>query len=345
MPENIYAGPRVIAVEEHVWTEGLRAALLTFGGDETVATFSNQPRTNELLLDVAEERLARMDAAGVDLQVLSVTAPGVQQLPAAIGVPLATEANDFLAEAVQRRPDRFAAFATLPTQAPGVAAQELHRCISELGFVGAMLFPRTGADFLDHERFRPIFEAAASLKVPLYIHPGLPPAEVRRSCYEGFEPLTGLMLSTGGWGWHAEAGLAALRLILAGTFDRHPDLQMILGHWGEMLVAFADRADALTKTTHLQRRVVEYITNNVYATAGGVFSHRMLRQCLDVLGPDRLMFAVDDPFNSTLGQNTGEAVARSYIGTAPLTDEEKDKLAYRNAERFLAAPFRMKANS
>lgn len=158
--------------------------------------------------------------------------PGTQQFPAAIAVPLARDANDFLADAVQRRPDRFAAFATLPVGAPEAAAKELQRCVTEMKFVGAMLFPRSGADYLDHSRFRPVFEAAAALNVPLYIHPGIPLPAVRDACYGGFSTATNLMLSTGGWGWHAEAGLAALRLILAGTFDRHPGLQLILGHMG-----------------------------------------------------------------------------------------------------------------
>jgi uncharacterized protein len=339
MSENAHQVSRVIAVEEHAWTPELRAALLKFGGDDTVTTFSNNDTTNRRLLDVGEERLARMDAMGVDFQVLSITAPGTQQLPPALAVPLARDANDFLADAVRRRPDRFAAFATLPTPDPGAAADELRRCVTELKFVGAMLFPRTGPDYLDHSSFRPIFEVAAELEVPLYIHPGIPLEAVREACYGGFDFATNLMLSTGGWGWHAEAGLAALRLILAGTFDRHPDLQLILGHMGEMLIAFADRADALTKTTHLERRVLDYITGNLYATPGGVFSHRMLRQNLDVLGPERIMFAVDDPYKSTLGQQGKEAFGRDFcrefIETAPISAEDKSKLAHLNAERLL----------
>ncbi len=344
MSQDAHQVSRVIALEEHVWTPELRAALLKFGGDDTVTTFSNEENTNQRLLDVGEERLARMDTAGVDFQVLSITAPGTQQLPPEVAVPLARDANDFLADAVKCRPDRFAAFATLPTPDPDAAADELRRCVTELKFVGAMLFPRTGLNYLDHSSFRPIFEAAAELKVPLYIHPGVPPQAVREACYGGFDFTTNLMLSTGGWGWHAEAGLAALRLILAGTFDRHPDLQIILGHWGEMLVSFADRADALTKTTHLERRVLDYITGNIYATPGGVFSHRMMRQVLDVLGPDRIMFAVDDPFNSTLGQqgegrqlHSSQGFARTFIETAPISDEDKSKMAHRNAERLLLA--------
>jgi predicted TIM-barrel fold metal-dependent hydrolase len=339
MSENAGRVPRVIAIEEHAWNSELRAALLEFGGDDTITTFSNNETTNRRLLDVGEERLARMDAMGVDFQVLSITAPGVQQLPPELAVPLARDANDFLAEAVRRRPDRFAAFATLPTPDPEAAAYELRRCVRELKFVGAMLFPRTGPNYLDHSSFRPIFEVATELGVPLYIHPGVPLEAVRNACYSGFGFLTDLMLSTGGWGWHAEAGLAALRLILAGTFDRHPNLQLILGHMGEMLVSFADRADALTKTTRLERSVLDCITGNIYATPGGVFSHRMLRQILDVLGPDRIMFAVDDPYNGALGQQfkdpSGRGFCRAFIETAPISTEEKSKLAHLNAERLL----------
>lgn len=330
---------RVIAIEEHAWTPGLREALLEAGGDETITTWSNEEVTNRRLLDVGDERLERMDAMGVDFQVLSITAPGVQQLPADLAVPLAREANDYLADAVRRRPDRFAAFATVPTPDPDAAARELHRCLSQSGFVGAMMFPRTGLEYLDHERYRPIFEVAAEFDAPIYIHPGVPTEAVRKAIYSGFSPMTDLMLATGGWGWHAEAGLAGLRLILAGTLDRHPNLQFILGHMGEMLISFADRSDALSKTTSLERSVLDYITGNFYATPGGVFSHRMLRANMDVLGPDRLMFAVDDPYKSTLGQQGkaafGRGFCREFIETAPITDEEKSKLAHLNAERLL----------
>jgi len=137
---------RVIAIEEHAWTPKLREALLHSGDDDTVARWSNEVTTNCRLLDVGEERLARMDEMGVDFQVLSITAPGVQQLPANLAVPLARDANNYLADAIQRRPDRFAAFATLPTPDPAAAADELRRCVGELGFVGAMVFPRTGLD-------------------------------------------------------------------------------------------------------------------------------------------------------------------------------------------------------
>lgn len=327
---------RVIGVEEHAWTVELRDALLKFGGDDTVTMLSSREATDRRLRDVGDERLARMDAAGVDVQVLSITTPGTQSLPPTEAVPLARDANDFLAEAVRARPERFAAFATLPTPDPGAAARELERGVTRLGMVGAMLFPRTGDQYLDHEKFRPVFEAAAELRVPLYIHPGLPPQSVRDACYRGFDDRTNLILSTGGWGWHADAGLATLRLILAGTFDRHPELQFILGHWGEMLVPFADRADLLSAANpHLHRSIGEYITANLNVTAGGIFSHNMLKQAMDVLGPDRVMFGDDDPYAGSKGRFGGDAGARAFVDSAPISEPHKEKFAHLNAERLL----------
>jgi uncharacterized protein len=345
MSDQVPTVQRVIGVEEHAWTADLRDALVKFGGDDTVTMMSSQQDIDRRLLDVGDGRLARMDAAGVDLEVLSITTPGTQPLLSAEAVPLARDANDFLADAVRRRPDRFAAFATLPTPDPEAAAGELERCVTRLGFVGALLFPRTGETFLDHDKFRPVFEAAAQLRVPLYIHPAVPPQSVRDASCSGFGDFTDMILSTGGWGWHAEAGLAALRLILAGTFDRHPDLQVILGHWGEMLVPFADRADLLSAASpHLERRVLDYITANLNVTAGGVYSHRMLAQAAAVLGPDRVMFGQDDPYGGSAGQTGadsrgrygGQGGAREFVESAPISAQDKAKLAHLNAERLLS---------
>jgi predicted TIM-barrel fold metal-dependent hydrolase len=322
---------RVIGVEEHAWTAELRDALLKFGGDDSVTMLSSQKDTDRRLRDVGGERLARMDAAGADLQVLSITTPGTQSLPPAEAVPLARDANDVLADAVRRRPDRFAA---LPTPDAQAAADELERCVTRLHLVGAMLFPRTGETYLDHDSFRPVFEAAAQLQVPLYIHPAMPPQPVRDAYFSGFDNVTNMILSAGGWGWHAETGLATLRLILAGTFDRHPDLQVILGHWGEMLVPFADRADLLSAANpHLERRILDYITANLNVTAGGIFSHRMLTQALDVLGPDRVMYGADDPYGSA--GYTATIGARQFVETAPIGVHDKPKFAHLNAERLL----------
>lgn len=177
----------VIGIEEHAWTHELRDALLKYG-DDTVTMMSSQPDIDRRVLDVGDERLARMDAAGVDLEVLSITTPGTQPLPPAEAVPLARDANDFLADAVRRPPDRFAAFGTLATPVPDAAAEERERCVTRL------------ETYLDHDKFRPVFEAAAELAVPLYIHPALPPRAVRDASYSGFSDFTDMILSAGGWG-------------------------------------------------------------------------------------------------------------------------------------------------
>lgn len=294
---------RVVGVEEHAWTTDLREALLRWGGDETVNSMSSRGVVNDRLLEMGEERLGRMDAAGIDVAVLSITSPGTQQLTPVEAVPLAKDANDTLADAVRRHPDRFAAYATLPTPDPAAAADELRRSVTQLGLVGAMVFPRAGEEFLDSDRFRPIFEAAADLDVPLFIHPTLPPHSARRALYGGFDDWTSTLLATGGWGWHMEAGLSALRLILAGTFDRHPNLQLVLGRWGELLVGFADRADLMSSAAPgLERRVLDYIASNINVNAGGVLSHRMMAAALAVLGPDRLMYGSDDPYGAPSGR-------------------------------------------
>lgn len=336
--------PRVVGVEAHAWTAELRDALMRFGGDESVNILSSREQTDHRLREVGPERIARMDAAGVDVQVLSITTPGTQTLDASEAVPLARDANDYLADAVRAHPDRFAALATLPTPDPEAAASELERCVTSLGLSGAQLVPLTGGRYLDDPEFRPVFEAAASLDVPLYIHPGQPLASAREGMYSGFDARTNIGLITGGWGWHVDTGLATLRLILAGTFDRHPELQLILGRWGELLVPFADRADLLSEgNTRLQRRVIDYITQNLNVTAGGVLSHRMLRAAVDVLGTDRVMYADDDPYNGTKGVFRGDDEARRFIEASPLDAGDQVKLSHANADRLLklsAAPTR-----
>jgi predicted TIM-barrel fold metal-dependent hydrolase len=325
---------RVVALEEHVWTAELRDALIAVD-DEAVRLARRFPAVDERLREIGEGRLARMDRAGVDVQVLSVTTPGTQSLAPAQAVALARQANDVMAAAVRRHPGRFTAFATLPTPDPEAAAEELRRCVTELGMVGAMLFPRTGERPLDHPSLRPVFEAAAQLRVPLYLHPQFPPKAIRELAYSGFDPVVDELLASGGWGWHAEAGLSALRLVLAGTFDRHPELQLILGHWGEMLVAFLDRADVLTGAArYLQRSVGEVVRDNMHVTAGGIYSPRMLQTVLAALGPERVMMATDDPYQ----QRYADGEARTFLAAAGLGVEDQARIAHVNAERLGLAP-------
>ena len=209
--------------------------------------FSQNGKVQTRLEDLSEERLRQMNDSGVDVQVLSLTTPATQNLAATDAVGLAREANDLVAATLRRYPDRFQGFAKLPTPGPVQAASELQRAVNDLGFKGAMLCGRTHERNLDHPVFTPIFEAAAELRVPLYIHPQIPQRSVRDAYYSGFDDRIDLILATGGIGWHFETGVQFIRLILAGVFDRHPDLQIILGHWGEVVLFYLERLKLLAQ--------------------------------------------------------------------------------------------------
>ena len=280
----------------------------------------------ERLGDLDEDRLAAMDAAGIDVQVLSQTQPGPESLPAGAAVPLAREANDFLAAAISRHPDRFSGFAVLPTPAPEAAADELERAVTKLGLKGALINGRTGGRFLDDRSFWPIFERAERLGVPIYLHPGLPPPAVREASYEGLPPAASHWLSIAAWGWHVDTGLHALRLIAAGVFDRFPKLQVIIGHMGEAIPFMLERTNStLSKAaTGLEREVKDYFRGNFYVTTSGFFSYPPLHCLLAVIGIDRVMFAVDYPY-----EYDKEAVR--FMDEAKVTDEERRRLYETNA--------------
>jgi len=284
----------------------------------------------EDLSDLGDKRIAEMDVAGIEVQVLSLTDPSVQQLDAPGAVELAREANDYLAEAVQRYPQRFAGFATLPTAAPDVAADELERMVTEHGFRGGWINGHTRGRYLDDKFFWPILERADELKVPLCIHPTPPPAPVIEAYYSGFSPEVTNGLSRHGWGWHIETAIHVLRLILSGAFDRFPDLQIVIGHLGEALPFMMPRLDKglSTNITKLDHPVADYLQENVYYTFSGFnFTPTFLNLYLQV-GADRIMFSADYPYSSM-------AEARTFLDQLPVSLADKHKIAHGNAERLL----------
>jgi uncharacterized protein len=319
---------KVIAIEEHWNSVSIRDALDRLAGaarDESVA-FNAMGDNQARLEDIGQGRIETMDAAGIDVSILSVVTPATQALPAAGAVPLAQAANDEAADAVRAHPDRLRAFATLPTSDPQAAAAELERCATRLGHVGAMVFGRTGTRTLDDPVYDDLLAAAARLRQPLFIHPQIPSNEQRDAAYRGLDPLVDLGLATFGWGWHMDAGLAALRLILAGAFDRHPDLQLVLGHWGEMLLFWMDRADSLSGIAKLERRVSDYITSNIHITSSGMLQDRLLRHTLDFTSADRVLFSTDYPFH----RPDAAAVERFFGAIADPADRQQ--IASGNAE-------------
>ena len=319
---------KTISLEEHFATRDLVKATGAYGGVDMQGPFGAvQPK----LLDVGEGRIAAMDEAGIDMQVLSAAPMGFDGLDAATATALATSMNDELGAAVNAHPDRLGGFAMLAMKEPEKAAAELERCVTKFGFVGAMLSGTSGGSFLDAPRFLPVFEAAVQLNVPIYLHPAPPPPAVKSAYYSDLPGETGYLLSLAGWGWHAETGLHTLRLICSGLFDRLPQLQVIIGHMGEMLpFAMARSSGILSGPAKLQRRVTDYFQSNVSVTTSGYFTLPPLQCAIDVIGVDRLMFSVDYPFSP----NTN---GRAFLDAAAtiLDEEGMRKLTHENAERFL----------
>lgn len=297
----------LVAVEEHWLLPELRAAL---AGDDSLE-FNDTGDRPARLADLGAGRLAAMDEQGIDVSILSLVPPGTHPLPAAEAVRLSRLANDTAAEAVSRHPSRLRAMATLPMSAPQEAVAELERAAG-LGLTGCMVYGRCGQRHLDDPVYDDLFAAAAESGQPVFLHPQLPPQDLRDAAYRGLGPEVDLALASFGWGWHVEAGTAALRLILRGTFDRHPELQLVLGHWGELLPFWLDRAQSLTHVAGLRRSVGECVRENLFLTASGMFNPALLRHALAVTTPDRLLFSTDYPF-----QHPGRHDIETFLSHLP----------------------------
>jgi predicted TIM-barrel fold metal-dependent hydrolase len=315
---------RTVGTEEHFLTGAVLDAWSRHApaGGEASAPPGDM---GDRLREVGGRRIAAMDEAGLDVQVLSLTTPGLHDIPAPDAERLQIETNDGIAELVAAHPDRFQGFATLAMAAPDAAATELERAVTTLGLQGALIFGRTGERNLDHPDNWPIFEAAAALRAPLYIHPQLPQPRVREAIYSGFGDEIDRGLASFGIGWHYETGVQFLRLALAGVFDRFPDLQVMLGHWGELVLFYLDRVDGLAAMAGLPRRFSEYARENAHVTAGGVYSRRYLRWSIDVVGIERVHFATDYPYRS--GPEGG---VTHFLASAGLSADEQERVASGN---------------
>ena len=324
---------KIIALEEHLITEELANAWLTVEPrwQDLAVGYSAQESIRRPLADTGLERLAAMDRAGVDVQVLSITNPGVQSLLGQPAISLAREANEHIAELVRQNPAKFQGFATLPTPEPEAAALELDRAVRELGLHGAMVFGRTRNRNFDDQAFWPIFEAASALKAPLYIHPQSPQKEVRDIYYSGFGEQVDTSFACAGIGWHYETGIQILRMILAGVFDRFPDLRIIAGHWGEVVMFYLERVDLLAPASKLPRKPSEYFKDHVYVTPSGLFSDRYLHWSKEVLGAEHILMSTDYPYVPI-----APGAARSFLEQADLTADEREKIGFRNWERLIA---------
>lgn len=292
------------------------------------------------LFDVGPERIRRMDAAGIDLQVLSHIQPGVQMLDRDTAIRVSREVNDWLGGIVRGYPTRFGGFAMLPTQSPEDAADELERTVEQFGFKGALINGHTNGRYMDDLSFSPLFERAQALDVPIYIHPTDPPQAIKNVYYTDYDPAL-----TVGWGWQVETGTHLLRLMAGGVFDRYPRLKIIVGHMGELIpfalpridtaltlgnwLLAAQSKDSLSAGQKVMRQsVFYYMKQSVFITTSGVFDQAALNCAIAQLGIGNILFSVDDPMRDNF-----EGVA--FLKNAKLSNEDKEKLAHGNAERIL----------
>ncbi|MBS1988870.1 MAG: amidohydrolase [Cyanobacteria bacterium SZAS LIN-3] len=281
---------------------------------------------NKGLEDLDELRLAVMDEHGIDRCVLSQTSPGLQrETDGKLAVGRAIEANDFLAAAVARHPQRFAGFAHLALQDVEAATAELDRCVNKLGFKGAMINGHTNGSYLDEAQYLPFWQHVASLDVPIYIHPA--DHFDRPHMYKDHPELSGPV-----WGWGVETGAHALRLIFSGLFDRLPNLKIILGHMGEMLPFMLWRIDSraviVKLPVALKKEPSQYIRDNFFVTTSGVCDPAPLQCAIDALGDDNVLFSIDYPYEST-------AIAADFINNAPVSETTRAKICHENARRVL----------
>jgi 5-carboxyvanillate decarboxylase len=252
----------------------------------------------ERLQDLGERRLADMDAAGIDRQIISLTAPGVQVLAPGQAVAMAIVANDRLAEACRRHPDRFTGLTAVAPQDPPAAAQEIERGAG-LGFKGVIINSHTYGEYLDNQKFWPILEAAEALDTPIYLHPTAPPRTM-------IQPLLEAGLDGAIYGFAVETGMHLLRMITAGVFDRFPRLRVVVGHLGEALPFWLYRLDYMHAASvrsgrydairPIAGRPSDYLRRNVWVTTSGMAWQPAIMFCRDVLGPDRVLYAMDYPY-------------------------------------------------
>ena len=321
---------RVIAIEEHFITPMYRERV----GANEFRNFYLQSRSAEMGHDIVEQnsdlgakRLAHMDAAGIDMQVLSFGSPGTEAFPADVAIPMARDANDTLLAMVQSWPDRFAGFAALPTADPKAAAAELDRCVNELGFKGAMIHGHVRGEFLDARKYWVIWQKAEALGVPIYLHPTLPHPDALKSYFAGYEDLARAC-----WGFSVDTSCHFLRIVFAGVFDAYPRLQIILGHLGEGLPFAMHRLNthgaAAAKRRGLKREPIEYFRDNLLVTTSGNWYEPAFQLTLQALGVDKILFAVDWPYESN---KTGV----EFLKKIAVSESDRAKIAHLNAERLL----------
>ncbi|OAI51298.1 hypothetical protein AYO46_08235 [Betaproteobacteria bacterium SCGC AG-212-J23] len=321
---------RIIAIEEHFITPMYREKVAANEFRNFYLSSRGSAMGHDIIaenLDLGASRIAHMDAAGVDVQVLSFGSPGPQGFAADVAIPMARDANDRLFEATRKYPGRFYGFAALPTADPLAAASELERCVGRLGFKGAMIHGHQQGEFLDAPKYRPLWKTAEKLGVPVYLHPALPHPQVVKAYFDGYEEL-----ARAPWGFAIDTSSHFLRLVFSGLFDDCPKLKIILGHLGEGIPFAMHRLDtharAAAERRGLKKTPLEYLKNNLLVTTSGNWYEPAFVCTLLAMGIDSMLFAIDWPYESN-------KVGMEFFNRLSLSDGDKHKLAHGNAEKLL----------
>jgi 2,3-dihydroxybenzoate decarboxylase len=313
-----------IALEEHF--------VLAETIDTSYAVRDLHPETRSKILDLGSGRIADMDRGGLDICILSLTAPGVQAIPnVKEAIAQARRTNDYLAENIPKNPKRLKGFATLPLQDPDAAAQELTRCVRDLGFCGALVngFSEVGetgsAVYYDLPQYRPFWATVQELDVAFYLHPR-DPLSTGQQCYEGYRWLAGSP-----WGFAVETSIHALRLMASGLFDEYPKLKIILGHLGEGLSFGIWRVDNRINrgsgAPKAKLPMSHYLRENFYITTSGNFRTQALTNVILEVGADRVLYSVDYPYEDVVK-------AKDWFEQAAISDSDRMKIARANAQRL-----------
>jgi uncharacterized protein len=319
---------RTIALEEHFATPAFMEGPGRELKERAETSGGRLARVVAELTDIGDGRVAAMDAAGVDVQALSLTEPGVEQLEGEEAKRVARQTNDALAEAVRRHPTRFFGLASLPMSDPPAAISELERAAADQGFKGVVINGHHRGRYLDDRFFWPVLARIEALKFPIYLHPTPSPQPVVDAWYGGLSPMVSEMMAGPGWGWHIETALHVLRMVLGGVFDAHPALQIVIGHMGESLPSMLQRVDVMSPAmTQLKKPISAYLRENVHYTFSGFnFLPTFLDLLLEV-GVDRIMFSTDHPYQSM-------ADGRAFLDRLPVSNADRERIAHSNAERL-----------
>ncbi|QDC37878.1 amidohydrolase family protein [Sphingobium fuliginis] len=325
--EEAYATPELMAALD-AGPPGMTEAEKTYTALLRSGTGAGASELNRKLCSV-EARLAEMDANGVDMHLLSITIPGPQAFPPKEGARVARSLNDGLAAIIRAHPTRFAGLAAIAPQDPQASVAEIERARKDLALNGVIINSHSFGEYLDEPKFRPILAALEAQDMPLYLHPRSP-SQAMIGPYENYG-LSGAL-----WGYGADGSLHLLRMIFGGVFDEFPRLKVVLGHMGEGIPYYFTRIDNRYRNLMarggeklglkpLRQLPSQYFKSNVYITTSGTFSHKVLAYCLDILGAERILFAIDYPY-----ERSDEAVR--FIRSAPLSPIDAEHICFRNAQ-------------